>query len=403
MTHEPFIRKLSLRNFRSIRNETVTFANPLFLVGRNGSGKSNFVDALAFLSECMTGSLQSVIEKRGGLGRVGYLRTPLDAPYISFRVDFLSEGTQIVEGFYAFSFRVTANRVNGLMVELKYEVVRESCVLTSNGSTSAWFDRVGSQIKSSVPGIQFAASPSSLVMPLVSGVQDFSLVHQFLASLRVYEVEPDCISGVQNQDDAAFLKSDGSNLISVLQRLAEQRDQTARVNELLQTVVPGVTLLLSGFTNGKSLLSFEQQWPDMKSVFEAAAMSKGTLYALGLIVAALQYPAPSLIALEEPELNIHPGALDAIADILNIAAQRTQVVVTTHSPDLMDTKWIQPENIRVVEWEKGATHISELGEAPIQALRQHLMGAGELLRANALDAAAPASEDVSDLFDRDLA
>ena len=145
----------------------------------------------------------------------------------------------------------------------------------------------------------------------------------------------------------------------------------------------------------------------MKSVFEATAMSSGTLYALGLIVAALQHPAPSLITIEEPELNIHPGALEAIADILNIAAQRTQVVVTTHSPDLLDTKWIQPENLRVVGWENGATHISGLGEAPVKALQQHLMGAGELLRANALDAAAAPStsdsEDVSDLFDKDLA
>ena len=134
-------------------------------------------------------------------------------------------------------------------------------------------------------------------------------------------------------------------------------------------------------------------------------MSSGTLYALGLVVAALQHPAPSLIAIEEPELNIHPGALDAIADILNIAAQRTQVVVTTHSPDLLDTKWIQPENLRVVEWGEGATHISGLGVAPIKALQQHLMGAGELLRANALDAAVPsvpASGDVSDLFDEGL-
>lgn len=113
-----------------------------------------------------------------------------------------------------------------------------------------------------------------------------------------------------------------------------------------------------------------------------------------------------MIAIEEPELNIHPGALEAVADILNIAAQRTQVVVTTHSPDLLDTKWVQPENLRVVEWEKGATRISELGEAPVQALRQHLMGAGEMLRADALDAAppsAPDSEDVFDLFDKDLA
>ncbi len=132
-------------------------------------------------------------------------------------------------------------------------------------------------------------------------------------------------------------------------------------------------------------------------------MSAGTLYALGLVVAALQEPAPSIIAIEEPELNIHPGALEAISDIIKIASQRTQVVVTTHSPDLLDAKWLQPENLRVVEWEKGATHISELGEAPIEALKRHLMGAGELLRANALDAAAPKPEDVSDPFQETLA
>ncbi len=406
MTQQPFIQKLTLRNFRSIRNETVTFANPLFLVGRNGSGKSNFVDALAFLSECMTNSLQSVIEKRGGLGRIGYLDTSLASSYISFRVDFRSEGDTRIEGFYEFAFRVDANRINGLISELRYAVVRERCELTSNGNISVWFDRVDSQIKSSVPGIQFAASPLSLVIPLVSGVQDFALVHQFLAAMRVYKIDTNQISGVQKQDDAALLKGDGSNLISVLQRLAGQRDQMARVNELLQTIVPGVIPALSGFTDGKSRLFFEQQWPSTKSVFEAAAMSSGTLYALGLVVAALQDPIPSLIAIEEPEMNIHPGALDAIADILNIAAQRTQVVVTTHSPDLLDAKWIQPENLRVVEWENGATHITGLGEAPVKALQQHLMGAGELMRANALDGAAPStpdSEDAADLFESNLA
>lgn len=399
MTHEPFIQKLTLRNFRSIRNETVTFANPLFLVGRNGSGKSNFVDALAFLSECMTIPLPSVIERKGGLGRIGYLETPLDAPYVSLRVDFRSNEGQSFNGFYAFRLMVTP--------ESRYEVTREQCEVTFSGSTPVWLDRIGSQIRSSVPGIQFAASPLSLVIPLLGGVQDFAPLYQSLAAMRVYKIEPDQISGIQSQDDEAFLKRDGSNLISVLRRLARQKGQMTRLNELLQTVVPGVTPIPPDFsTSGKSQLYFEQQWPRMKSVFEAAAMSSGTLYALGLVAVALQEPAPSVTSIEEPELNIHPGALEAIADIINIAAERAQVVVTTHSPDLLDTKWIQPENLRVGEWDKGATHISGLGEAPIQALQQHLMGAGELLRANALDAATPYtpdSEDVSDLFDEDLA
>ena len=68
MTQQPFIQKLTLRNFRSIRNETVTFSNPLFLVGRNGSGKSNFVDTPAFLSECMLNLFQYVMDRRGRPG-----------------------------------------------------------------------------------------------------------------------------------------------------------------------------------------------------------------------------------------------------------------------------------------------------------------------------------------------
>jgi predicted ATPase len=64
---EPILRSLILKRFRSIPAETVQFANPTFLVGRNGSGKSNFCDALHFLAEAMSSSLQSVVERRGGI------------------------------------------------------------------------------------------------------------------------------------------------------------------------------------------------------------------------------------------------------------------------------------------------------------------------------------------------
>lgn len=179
-----------------------------------------------------------------------------------------------------------------------------------------------------------------------------------------------------------------------------------RVRELLAPIAPGITNIeaASPFNNRYYLRIVQRGNGADGTLLDASAMSDGTLSALGLIIAAMQDPAPSLIAIEEPELNIHPGALDAIADVINMAAQRTQVIVTTHSPDLIDAKWIQPENLRVVEWENGETRISELGVAPVKALRQHLMGAGELMRANALDAAPLSTpEDTSDLFEKALA
>ena len=391
MSQEPFIQKLTLRNFRSIRNETVTFANPLFLVGRNSSGKSNFVDALAFLAECMTTPLQSVIEQWGGLARICHFQTPLDAPSVYFHVDYQLGKNQEQQGVYAFALRITPQR--------NFVVSFEHCSLSGADENPVWFNRREDAFTTNISGIRPVLSPQALAMPLLGGTQDLSAVYQSLAAMKLYRLQPEQVGGIQGQTSTTTLKFDGSNITSVLLHLSElKQGKFARVRELLHSVVPGVSPLEPSFSHGQSILLVEQDLPNSKAVLEASVMSTGTLYALGLVVVALQEPAPSIIIIEEPELNIHPGALEAIADIINVAAQRTQVVVTTHSPDLLDAKWLEPQNLRVVEWEKGATHISELGEAPVKALQQHLMGAGELLRANALDAAAPKLEDTSDLF-----
>ena len=67
---EPILRSMILKRFRSIPAETVSFDNPTFLVGQNGSGKSNFVDAFAFLAEAMVSPLQGVFDRRGGISPV---------------------------------------------------------------------------------------------------------------------------------------------------------------------------------------------------------------------------------------------------------------------------------------------------------------------------------------------
>lgn len=66
------------------------------------------------------------------------------------------------------------------------------------------------------------------------------------------------------------------------------------------------------------------------------------------------------------------------------ASSEMQVLSTTHSPDLLDAPWISDDNLRVVSWQEGATRITPLGQMPRKALRDHLMGAGELMRSNAL-------------------
>ena len=117
-------------------------------------------------------------------------------------------------------------------------------------------------------------------------------------------------------------------------------------------------------------------------------MSDGTLRAIGLLAAVFQRPTPSLVAIEEPEATIHPGALGSILDLLRHASKSMQVVITTHSPELLDAKWITDRHLRIVEWADGATRIRPVSDATREAIQSHLMGAGELLRSNALEPAA---------------
>jgi len=132
-------------------------------------------------------------------------------------------------------------------------------------------------------------------------------------------------------------------------------------------------------------MSFSQEWGSGKKLtFDAFNMSDGTLRCVGLIMAVFQKPSPSVLVIEEPEATIHPGALGAVLDLVRRAAKTMQVVVTTHSPELLDAKWITDRNLRIVSWEEGASHLLLPSKATRKAMREQLMGAGELLRSNAL-------------------
>lgn len=171
-------------------------------------------------------------------------------------------------------------------------------------------------------------------------------------------------------------------------RVLERRspEEISRICQLLAAIVPNTTDVSPIKHGNKVTLRFTQEWPPSKRLrFEAFSMSDGTLRAVGLLTAIYQHPVPTLLAIEEPEATIHPGALGAVLDLLRHASRRTQVIVTTHSPEVLDAEWIEDRHLRIVECPEGATRIARVSDASRQALQQHLMGAGELLRSNALD------------------
>jgi predicted ATPase len=376
---EPILRSLILKRFRSIPAETVQFANPTFLAGQNGSGKSNLVDAFAFLAEAMASPVQAVFDRRGGITAVRNRSSGRSyPPNLGLGVTLGELNGDIRFARYAFEIRALPN--------YGFEVLREQCVIRRGPHDRDWFDRRRQQFKSNRKGLDPALEGNSLVLPLVGGDARFSAVFRFLSAMRAYSIQPSEVREMQDPDSGTSLRSDGSNAASVLQEIERQSKQDwGRICELLETIVPKTNKVQAKKHGNKLSLEFTQEWAKNKRIkFEAFSMSDGTLRALGLLTAVYQRPRPTVLVIEEPEATIHPGALGAVLDLLRHASRYMQVVVTTHSPELLDADWIEDQHLRLVSWQEGATRISEVSDATRQALREHLMGAGELLRSNAL-------------------
>ena len=202
----------------------------------------------------------------------------------------------------------------------------------------------------------------------------------------------------------------GSNLASVLAQLPS----TVKIDieEYLALVVPDIREVNVKAFGHKQTLAFRQKVAADKYPWEFFAnnMSDGTLRALGILVALLQgnhegQKRVSLVGIEEPETALHPGAVAVLLDSLRDAANRTQVIITTHSPELLDDKHLDVNSILAVEAHDGDTVIAPVDEASRSVVQDRLFTAGELLRSNQLQpdpTALPAAKEKQlSLFDFD--
>lgn len=388
------IRRVTIKSFRSFPTASFDLDNPLFVVGRNGSGKSNLVDVFSFAAEAMVSPLQAVFDRRGGIQAVRNRSSVKSAPpNIGMAFEF-GPFNGIEGGRFAFEVRALPN--------YGFQIVREQCLVRRADGSRWWFDR-GAKWESNADGLTPALEPTALALPIVGGDERFAPIFKLLSAMRVYSIEPAKLREMQDPDSGLALRPDGRNAASVLQEL--QRGEAGdgvlqQIDDILRSIVPETKSVAPKKHGNKLSMTFAQEWgkngDGKKLQFDAFSMSDGTLRTLGLVLAVFQRPSPTLLVLEEPEATIHPGALGAILDLLRQAAKTMQVVVTTHSPDLLEAKWIQADNLRIVEWSEGASRLSVPSDASRQAMKQHLMGAGELLRSNALTP-APLFADRRDL------
>lgn len=378
MTSSVFLTRVVLRNYKSIAACDVRLSPLTYLVGANGSGKSNFIDALHFVRDSLSGSLDNALNERGGLPEVRR-RSSGHPTHFGIRLEFRLPGGE--RGFYAFAV--------GALPSSGYEVQREECSVGGSGKGPYFLLEHGKLIKSSEPTFP-SVTPDRLALVSASGLAVFRPVFDALTAMGFYNLNPKVIRELQKPQDGRLLKPAGENIASVIGHLARTSPETLRlIEEYLHAVVPMVQGVERQIVGPMESISFQQDMAGSKHPwrFLAQNMSDGTLRALGVLTALFQGNSdhsPSLIGIEEPETALHPAASAALREALQRAAERTQVLVTSHSPDLLDDIEIPAESLLVVASEDGATRIAPVDAASRTAIRDHLCTAGELLRLDQL-------------------
>lgn len=379
MTSSIFLTRVVLRNYRSIGHCDVQLGALTYLVGANGSGKSNFLDALHLVRDALTGSLDIALNERGGLSEVRR-RSSGHPTNFGIRLEFVLRDGQ--RGHYAFNVGTLANR--------GYEVQSEECYVGGTALQGPFFEIERGRVKTSSEDIFPAITSDRLALVALSGLKAFRPVFDALTGMGFYNLNPKVMREPQKPQDGRLLKPVGENITSVIGHLERVAPNAlAQIQEYLQIVVPTIEGVERKQIGPMETLEFRQHMAGAKHPwrFTAQNMSDGTLRALGVLTALFQGNpdhAPSLIGIEEPETALHPEASRALRDALGRATQRTQIIVTSHSPDLMDDPDLAPETVRAVVTQGGETFIAPLDAGSRDAMKQHLFSAGELLRLNQL-------------------
>ena len=359
------IEYLKVQNFRALRNVEFKDLTPLtVLLGPNGSGKSTVFDVFAFLAECFESGLRRAWDKRG---RAKELKSRDAEGPIDIEIKYREQPRSPI-----ITYNLQVDERNGSPV-VTHESMRWR--RQSYGSPYRFLvyqEGHGSAVSGEYPDHQDERVEIPLSAPdllAVNALGQFA-EHPRVAALRnfitgwyVSYLSADSARGQPEAGPQERLSRSGDNLANVIQHLAERYPERLEdIFERLRQRVPRIERVLSDIMPDGRLLLQIKDAPFSNPVLARFA-SDGTLKMLAYLVLLYDPEPPPFIGIEEPENFLHPRLLLELAEECRTACERTQLLVTTHSPFFLNA--LRPREVRVL-WrdEQGYTQTRRVADTP---------------------------------------
>ena len=365
------IRTLSIEGFKSIRKlETLELRSLNVLIGANGAGKSNFVDFFRLLRAMADENLAGFVNRQGGADGFFYLG-PRTTPKIKAQLRF---------GDNEYKFELEPSAHNEM-------VIAEEAFRYLGGKAKGYWENFGRGGKESK--LKVKSDERSALGPWW-GVGHY--VYESVSNWTVYHFhDTSALAPMRREQsvrDFDYLRPDASNIAAYLLHL---KMKPGPVYPLIRDTVRLIAPFFDDFRlrsedrGGEERVRLEWTQRGSDFPFQPSQLSDGTLRFICLATALLQPRPPATIVIDEPELGLHPHALEVLAGLLRKAASRTQVLVSTQSAPLLSQ--FNPQDVIVVSRRDEASEFRHLDPARLSAwLEDYALG--ELWQKNYVEGAS---------------
>ena len=382
------LHSINLTNFLSYGPESsaLPLHNLNVIIGTNGSGKSNFLEAIALLKSTPQELVRPI--RVGGrvsdwLWRDG---TQKDTSTASVEVIVDKDSVEHIHQNLRYRFDFTESNKRFAIVDenIEYEKAfkRNSRpfffykyehghpIINTKYKEGGWTKRALQREH---------IDPEKSILAQRYDPEVYTEISYLADSFKEIRIYRDWTFGpfspvrqAQRSDrPGEHLLEDMSNLSSFLSRLLKNRQTETKLLEYFKESYDGIHGI--GFDIGVD--SNEVYVKEGNIAIPPTRLSDGTLRLLCLLAVLCDPEPPRLICIDEPELGLHPDLVNMMADAIRYAAERTQVIVTTHSVGLVDAFTSTPEAVVVCEKEDGSTKMRRLVPSDLQEwLKDYALG-----------------------------